>query len=52
MLLAQNMMEDYDFRGVCDVPKHFNFTMTLGEAVGIIDMDAVKKFSDRNVLNT
>ena len=51
MLLAQNMMEDCDFSGVSDVPIIFNFTTALGKAVGIIDMDAVNKFSNSNVLN-
>ena len=51
MLPTQNMMEDCDFSGVSDVPTIFNFTMALGKTVGIIDMDAINKFSDRNVLN-
>ena len=51
MLLSQNMMDDCDFSGVSDVPTIFNFRMALGKTVGIIDMDAVNKFSDRNVLN-
>ena len=51
MLLAQNMMEDCDFSGFSDVPTIFNFTTALGKAVGIIDMDSVNKFRNRNVLN-
>ena len=51
MPTAQNMMEYCDFSYASDIPTVFNFTMALGEAVVIIDMDAVNKFSDRNVLN-
>ena len=44
-------MKDCDFRDVSDIPTIFNSTIILGEAVGIIDMDAVNKFSNRNIFN-
>ena len=51
MIPTQNMTHDRDFRYVSDAPTVVNFIMTLGESTETIDMDAFKKFTNRNVLS-
>ena len=48
---TRNMMDDCDFSNVSDIPTIVNFMMALGEATDSVDVDAVKKFTDKNVLS-
>ena len=45
------MMDDCDFSDESDIPTIVNFMMALGEATDCVNVDAVKKFTDRNVLS-
>ena len=45
------MMDDCDFSHAYDIPTIVNFMMALGEATDCVDVDAVKKFTNRNVLS-
>ena len=42
-------MDDCDFRNEFDIPTIINFMMALGKATDCVDVDALKKFTDRNV---
>ena len=50
MLPTRNTM-DGDSSDTCDKPTIVNFMMALGEATDCVDVDAVKKFTNRNVLS-
>ena len=49
MLPTRNMMDDCDFSNASDIPTIVNFVMALGEATDSVGVDAVKKFTDRNL---
>ena len=50
MLPTRNIMDDFDFSTESDIPTIVNFIMAIGEATDCVNVDAVKKFTDRNVL--
>ena len=51
MLLAKNMMDDYDSSDASDISTIVNFMMALGKATNCVDVDSVKMFNNRNVLS-
>ena len=51
MLPTRHMMDDCDFSDESDIPTIVNFMMALGEATDCMDVDDVKKFTNRNVLS-
>ena len=51
MLPTLTMMDDCDFSNAYDIPTIFNFMMALGKATYCVDVDDVKNFMNRNVLN-
>ena len=51
MLPTQNMMDDCDFSDASGIPTIVNFMMALVKATDSVGVDAVKKFTDRNVLS-
>ena len=51
MLPTRNMMDDCDFSNAYDIPTIINFIMALEEAKECVDVDAVKKFTGRNILS-
>ena len=51
MLPTRNMMDDCDYSNASDIPTIVNFIIVMEKATDSVDVDAVKKFTDRNVLS-
>ena len=51
MLPTRNIMDDCDFRDAYDIPTTVNFIMALGKATEFVNVDAVKKFTYRNIFS-
>ena len=48
MIPKRDMIDDCYFRNASDIPTIVNVIMYLGKSTDCVDVDSVKKFTDRN----